>query len=129
MKNYTHYKTLLDKIHLVFAELSKQNMSCRTNFTQSLMDGRDLIKHEFGDSKDANVIFYSREELDRLKKDPSKSPSINLGVRTNKSGEIIRVMKHFDLNPHQFQDGHEAIFVDMSVADINKIARQRMVIA
>jgi len=129
MKNYTHYKTLLDKIHLVFAELSKQGMSCRTNFTQCLMDGRDLIKQEFGDSKDANVIFYSREELERLKKDPSKSPSINLGVQSNKSGEIIRVMNHFDLNTHQFADGHEAIFVDMSVADINKIARQRMVIA
>ena len=125
MKNYTHYKTLLDKIHLVFAELSKQGVSCRTNFTQSLMDGRDSIKQEFGDSKDANVIFYSREELERLKKDPSKSPSINLGVQSNKSGEIIRVMNFFDLNTHAYSDGHEAIFVDMSVADINKIVRDR----
>ena len=129
MKRNMHYKTLLDKIHLVFAELSKQNMSCRTNFAQSLMDGRDLIKHEFGDATDANVIFYSREELERLKNDPSQSPSINLGVKTNKSGEIIRIMNHFDLNTHSYSDGHEAIFVDMSPRDINKIARQRMAIA
>ena len=121
-----HYKTLLTNIELAFASLSKQGFSCRTNYTSSLMDAHALIDNELDDC--ANVVFYTSDAMETLKKSNMVEPSISLGIKSSQVGEVVRAFKHFDLNCHGLKDGDKAFLVDMSKHDINAPLRARMAI-
>ena len=119
-----HYKTLLTNIELAFASLSKQGFSCRTNYTNSLIDAHALIDNELDDSE--NVVFYTSDAMEQLKASNMVEPSISLGINAKHVGEVVRVFKHFDLNCHGLKDGDKAFLVDMSKHDINAPLRARM---
>ena len=122
-----HYKTLVTNIELAMASLSKNGFSCRTNYTTSLMDAHKLIDNELDDC--ANVVFYTSDAMETLKKSHSATPGINMGIKSKNVGEVVRVFKHFDLNCHHLKQGDTAFYVDMTKHDINGPLRARMAIA